>query len=294
MATDSVCGCLCCCPRWLGVLTCRTEYSRTGNPTRNAFEKAVAAAEGGAHCLAYASGMAAISACVHLLKTGDHILCVRVVSGWCVMLCACFVCMFVCLLACLLACVYVYVCTCVWVCSGGRSGVCVCRCFTVSLWILLLTPAACSCVDDLYGGTQRYLRTVVAPTYGVTFSMVDLCADGEAVLDEAVTPATRMLWLESPTNPTLKVVDIAALCLRAKKHGLIVVVDNTFMSPYFQQPLSLGACPPPFPMYPSRCCTVTHHTAGADVSMHSVTKYINGHSDVVGGVVITVCVGVGR
>lgn len=169
------------------------EYSRTGNPTRGAFERAIAACEKGKHAVAYSSGMAATTAAVHLLKQGDHVI----------------------------------------------------------------------SIDDVYGGTQRYFRQTVHPTYGIDFDFVDM--SDLAKIEAAIRPQTKMLWLESPTNPTLKVTDIAAVSAVAKKHNLIVVVDNTFMSPYFQNPLTLGA----------------------DVVVHSITKYINGHSDVVMGVVIT-------
>lgn len=169
------------------------EYSRTGNPTRGVFERAIAACEKGKHAVAYSSGMAATTAAVHLLKQGDHVI----------------------------------------------------------------------SIDDVYGGTQRYFRQTVHPTYGIDFDFVDM--SDLAKIEAAIRPNTKMLWLESPTNPTLKVTDIAAVSAVAKKHNLIVVVDNTFMSPYFQNPLTLGA----------------------DVVVHSITKYINGHSDVVMGVVIT-------
>ena len=112
------------------------EYSRTGNPTRAAFEQAVASAEGAAHCLAFASGLAATVTVMHLLKSGDHV----------------------------------------------------------------------ACIDDVYGGTQRYFRRIAGPTYGVEFTFF---AD-PAALREAVRPGvTKMVWLETPTNPTLKVTDIA-------------------------------------------------------------------------------------
>lgn len=119
------------------------------------------------------------------------------------------------------------------------------------------------CVDDVYGGTQRYFRRVVTPVCAMSFDFVDFNTPGE--LEGAMKPNTKLVWLETPTNPTLKISDIAATAAIAKKHGALLVVDNTFMSPFFQQPLSLGA----------------------DIVMHSVTKYINGHSDVVGGVVVT-------
>jgi cystathionine gamma-lyase len=118
------------------------------------------------------------------------------------------------------------------------------------------------CCDDVYGGTFRIFDKVFTRA-GIKFTFVDL-ADA-AKLDAAVTPQTKLVWIETPTNPMLKVIDIAAVSARAKKLGLKVVVDNTFMSPYFQNPLALGA----------------------DIVVHSVTKYMNGHSDVVGGVLVT-------
>ena len=163
------------------------EYSRTGNPTRGAFERAVAQAEQARYCVSFSSGSAATSAVVHLLKHGDKIL----------------------------------------------------------------------CIDDVYGGTQRYFRRIVQPTMDIAVDFCDL--NNEFTVDES----TKLIWLETPTNPTLKVTDISAV---AKKKGqALLAVDNTFMSPYFQNPLTLGA----------------------DVVVHSVTKYIGGHSDVVMGLVCT-------
>ena len=118
--------------------------------------------------------------------------------------------------------------------------------------------------DDVYGGTNRYFRRVCTPANNISFTFLDLTLGVEA-LEKAITPKTRMLWLETPTNPTLKIVDIAALAAAAHKHNIIVVADNTFASPYLQSPLDLGA----------------------DIVVHSVTKYINGHSDVVMGVLAT-------
>jgi cystathionine gamma-lyase len=114
---------------------------------------------------------------------------------------------------------------------------------------------------DIYGGSMRLFDRVLA-RFGMGFDYVDL-AD-PAALTAALRPETRMLWIESPTNPLLQLLDIRALCERAHAAGLIVVVDNTFMSPYFQRPLELGA----------------------DVVVHSTTKYIGGHSDLVGGAAI--------
>ena len=167
------------------------EYSRTGNPTRAALEQCIASLEGGAHGLAFASGMAAEAAIMQLLKPNDH---------------------------------------------------------TVA-------------VDDLYGGTFRLFRRVLEPM-GLTFSFVD-GSDLQAV-ERALTDRTRMVWVESPTNPLLKLVDIEAVSKLAHANKALVVVDNTFMSPYFQRPLSLGA----------------------DIVVHSATKYLGGHSDVIGGTLV--------
>lgn len=168
------------------------EYSRSGNPTRNALEACVAALEGGRHGLAFSSGLGATTTLLHLLKPGDHLV----------------------------------------------------------------------CGDDVYGGTFRIMHRVFEPM-GVKASFVDF--SDPARLRDALRPETRMVWLETPTNPTLKCFDIAALSEVARARGVPVVVDNTFATPVLQQPLSLGA-------------TVVYHSS---------TKYLNGHSDVVGGVVVT-------
>jgi cystathionine gamma-lyase len=116
--------------------------------------------------------------------------------------------------------------------------------------------------DDLYGGTYRLFTKVMA-RFGLEFTFVDM-TDPDALLG-AIRPNSKLVWLETPTNPMLKLVDIAAVSDRAHARGLKVVVDNTFMTPVFQRPLSLGA----------------------DIVVHSVTKYLNGHSDVVGGCVLS-------
>jgi cystathionine gamma-lyase len=167
------------------------EYARTGNPTRAALEQCIAALEGGAYGLAFASGMAAEATIMQLLTPGDH---------------------------------------------------------TIA-------------VDDLYGGTYRLFRRVLEPL-GNTFSFVD-GSDLQAV-EKTFSERTRMVWLESPTNPLLKLVDIEAVSKLAHARQALVVVDNTFMSPYFQRPLSLGA----------------------DIVVHSATKYLGGHSDVIGGTLV--------
>jgi cystathionine gamma-lyase len=118
--------------------------------------------------------------------------------------------------------------------------------------------------DDLYGGTFRLFDKVFAADgKGLQFSYVDMT--NPAALEKAFKPNTKMVWIETPTNPMLKVIDLKAVISVAKKKGAIVVVDNTFMSPYFQKPFRFGA----------------------DIVLHSATKYMNGHSDVVGGVTIT-------
>lgn len=168
------------------------EYSRTGNPTRGAFERALAAVEHAKYGLAFASGLAATTAIIQTLNSGDHVI----------------------------------------------------------------------CIDDVYGGTQRLFRRIVNPGSSLTFSFIDMSKPEEIIA--AIQPNTKLVWIESPTNPTLKITDIRAVAdaLAKSPHGKItLVVDNTFMSPYLQNPLDLGA----------------------DIVLHSVTKYIGGHSDVVMG-----------
>jgi len=116
--------------------------------------------------------------------------------------------------------------------------------------------------DDLYGGSWRLFERVRRRSMGLDFSYVDLT--NLTKVEASITPKTRMLWVETPTNPLMKLVDIAALAKVAKTHGLLLVVDNTFATPFCQQPLALGA----------------------DVVMHSATKYLNGHSDIIGGVLV--------
>lgn len=116
--------------------------------------------------------------------------------------------------------------------------------------------------DDLYGGSYRLFTSIFAPM-GIEFSFLNF-SDLESI-ESAITSKTKLLWIETPTNPLLKVVDLAGACNLAKKHSLISVVDNTFASPYLQTPLDLGAT----------------------AVVHSTTKYIGGHSDVIGGVVCT-------
>ncbi|WP_426170356.1 cystathionine gamma-synthase [Microbacterium sp. DWRC1-3] len=168
------------------------EYNRAGNPTRSSLETQLAALEGGASALSFASGLAAEDALLRgILKPGDHIL----------------------------------------------LG------------------------NDVYGGTYRLLARVLAP-WGIETTTVEL-SDVDA-LRAAIRPETKVVWLETPSNPLLKIVDIALIAEIAHAAGLIVVVDNTFASPALQQPLALGA----------------------DVVVHSTTKYLGGHSDVLGGTVV--------
>ncbi|WP_282007904.1 cystathionine gamma-synthase [Brevundimonas aveniformis] len=117
--------------------------------------------------------------------------------------------------------------------------------------------------DDLYGGTYRLYERVRRRSAGLDFSYLDLT--NLAAVEAAIRPETKMLWVETPTNPLMKLADIAALSALAKTRGLLMVVDNTFATPWCQTPLDLGA----------------------DVVMHSATKYLNGHSDVIGGVLVT-------
>ncbi len=169
------------------------EYSRTRNPTRTALEECLAALEGGARGLAFASGMAAEDTLLRALcSPGDH----------------------------------------------------------------TVIP------NDAYGGTYR-LFSKLLERWGMTWTPAKI-SDVASVRD-AMTDATKVIWVETPTNPLLGIADIAALADLAHQRGALLVVDNTFASPYLQQPLALGA----------------------DVVVHSTTKYIGGHSDVVGGAVIT-------
>jgi len=115
--------------------------------------------------------------------------------------------------------------------------------------------------DDLYGGSYR-LFTRVLPRYAIRFSFVDATRPEEVA--KAIEPATRVVWIGTPTNPLLRIVDVAACAQIARQHGALLVVDNTFATPYLQNPLALGA----------------------HVALHSTTKYIGGHSDVVGGAIV--------
>lgn len=170
------------------------EYSRSGNPTRGVFEKCVAALEGAEFGIATSSGLAAQNLLCHMLKSGDHVL----------------------------------------------------------------------CMNDLYGGTFRYFNELTTK-YGVERSFVDISNLDN--LRASLQDNTKMVWLESLSNPLLRYVDLEAAVeiIRGRNKDIIVVVDNTFLTPYFLRPLQLGA-------------TIVYH---------SVTKYLNGHSDVVMGVICT-------
>jgi cystathionine gamma-lyase len=168
------------------------EYSRTQNPTRFAYERCVAALEGGSRGFAFASGLAATATILELLDSGSHVI----------------------------------------------------------------------ATDDVYGGTYRLFERVRRRSAGLDFSWVDM--SDAAAFAAAIRPETRMVWIETPTNPLLKLVEIARIAEIARKRGLIVVTDNTFCSPIVQRPLEHGA----------------------HIVMHSATKYLNGHSDMVGGMAI--------
>jgi cystathionine gamma-lyase len=127
---------------------------------------------------------------------------------------------------------------------------------------LLDTGSHVIAMNDLYGGTYRLFERVRRRTAGLDFDFIDL--NDSAALRAALKPTTRMIWVETPTNPMLQLVDLAKISAFAKKHGLILVVDNTFCSPMLQRPIEFGA----------------------DLVLHSATKYLNGHSDIVGGIVV--------
>ncbi|PVU86276.1 hypothetical protein BB559_006574 [Furculomyces boomerangus] len=168
------------------------EYSRTNNPTRESFERCLAALENGKHGFAFASGSSATATILGMLSAGSHIL----------------------------------------------------------------------SINDVYGGTYRYF-TKVASGMKIEVDFVEL--SNPVDIKSKITSQTKIIWIESPTNPTLKLVDIRKVAQIAHEKNIIVVVDNTFMSPIFQTPIDLGA----------------------DIVVHSVTKYINGHSDVVMGAAVT-------
>ena len=168
------------------------EYSRSQNPTRFAFERAIADLESGVKGFAFASGLAAIATLLDALDAGDHVI----------------------------------------------------------------------ASDDLYGGSFRLFDKVRKRSAGLEFSFVDL--SDLAAVEAAIRPNTKLLWVETPTNPLLRLADLEALAALAKKHGIIAAADNTFASPAVQRPLEFGF----------------------DVVMHSTTKYLSGHSDIVGGCLV--------
>jgi cysteine-S-conjugate beta-lyase len=164
------------------------DYARGDNPTREAAEETVARLEGGDRCLAFASGMAAISTTLMIFSPGDHLV--------------------------------------------------VC--------------------DDVYGGAYRVLSTIFS-RMGISSTFVD--ATDLSAIEAAIRPETKGLYLETPSNPLLKITDLCGAVAIAKRHGIITLVDNTFMTPYLQRPLELGC----------------------DIVLHSGTKFLNGHSDVICG-----------
>ena len=148
--------------------------------------------------------------------------------------------------------------------EGGSRGFAFASGLAATSTILELLDSGSHIVamDDLYGGSYRLFERVRRRTAGLDFSFIDLT--DSAAFEAAIKPNTRMVWVETPTNPMLKIVDLRAVSAIAKKHGLLMVVDNTFASPILQRPLEHGA----------------------DIVMHSATKYLNGHSDMVGGMAV--------
>jgi cystathionine gamma-lyase len=148
--------------------------------------------------------------------------------------------------------------------EGGRQGYAFASGLAAAATALDLLDSGSHVIamDDLYGGTYRLFERVRRRSAGLDFSFIDL--NDSAALKAALQPNTRMIWAETPTNPMLKLVDLAKIGMFARKHGLLFVVDNTFCSPMLQRPLEYGA----------------------DLVLHSATKYLNGHSDMVGGIVV--------
>jgi cystathionine beta-lyase len=175
------------------------EYARSGNPTREALERAIAALENGAYGLAFASGIASVASTLMLFKPGDHIV-------------------------------------------------------------------AC---EDIYGGAYRLLASLFA-RWGLKADFVDF-TDPDRIR-QAIRPETVALYAETPSNPLLRITDLAAVASLARDRGLVSIVDNTFMTPYLQRPLDLGF----------------------DVSLHSATKFLGGHSDLVAGLAVTASKQLGR
>jgi len=168
------------------------DYSRSGNPTRKALETCLAQLEGGLAGFAFATGMAAETTVIHLLKSGDHVI----------------------------------------------------------------------SADDVYGGTYRMFQSIMSG-FGIDFTFLRL--DDRDRLEAAIRPETRMIWLETPSNPLLNITDLETVVDVARRHGILTVIDNTFATPYFLRPVEYGI----------------------DLIVHSTTKYLNGHCDVVGGAVVT-------
>lgn len=168
------------------------EYSRTGNPTRQALENNLAAIEGGKYGACFGSGLAAIDAVIKMLNPGDEVI----------------------------------------------------------------------STNDLYGGSYRIFTTIFQK-YGIKFHFVDMLDIDN--IQEKINTNTKLIWLETPSNPMMNIIDVKKVCQIAKKNNILVGVDNTFATPYLQNPLALGA----------------------DLVMHSVTKYLAGHSDVVMGALVT-------
>ncbi len=148
--------------------------------------------------------------------------------------------------------------------EGGRQGYAFASGLAAASTVLDLLESGSHVIamDDLYGGTYRLFERVRRRSAGLDFTFVDL--NDASALRAALKPNTRMIWAETPTNPMLKLVDLAKVGAFAKRHGLLLVVDNTFCSPMLQRPLEHGA----------------------HLVLHSATKYLNGHSDVVGGIVV--------
>ncbi|MBI2852994.1 MAG: PLP-dependent transferase [Chloroflexi bacterium] len=168
------------------------DYSRSANPTRKVLEDTIARLEDGKAGFAFATGMAAETTVMHLLKAGDH-----VISG-----------------------------------------------------------------DDIYGGTYRLFQSVMRE-FGIEFTFLRM--DSRKRIEDAIRPNTKMMWLETPSNPLLNIIDLEMMADIARKHNLLSVIDNTFATPYLLKPIEFGI----------------------DLVVHSTTKYLNGHCDVVGGAVVT-------
>ncbi|MFS0837064.1 trans-sulfuration enzyme family protein [Paenibacillus sp. 1P03SA] len=175
------------------------DYSRSGNPTRQALEDYIALLEGGARGFAFASGMAAISSAFFLLSSGDHVI----------------------------------------------------------------------CTEDVYGGTYRLL-TAILTRMNIETTFVDM-TDPEKV-KAALKPNTKAVFLETPSNPTLKITDVSVICAWAKENGLLTMLDNSFMTPYHQRPIEQGV----------------------DIVLHSATKFLSGHSDVLAGLAVVANDSLGR